>query len=172
MFSSQPFVLDISGSQSRGSRFNFYPRIFFFFFCTVDIFLSADRCSWLDCASVFTFLNERMRLLWKSVCVHVVLCMGWYMNPLRSEPDLILPGVVKNIEYLLNLLLLLERLSWYCYNALPTISVHICYYNRKKNNPRSTPDSAYRIIHVSSLILWHFWRSVRTYCEMWWMTDE
>ncbi len=39
--------------------------------------------------------------------------------------------MVKNTEYLLlNLLLLLERINYY-YDALPGISVYICYYNRK-----------------------------------------
>lgn len=61
------------------------------------------------------------------------------MNPLRSEPNLILPCVVKDIEYLLNLLLLLERLSCYCYNALPAISVYICYYNRTKQKKQTNP---------------------------------
>lgn len=147
-------VWTLAAAKSRGSRFHFYTWIFFFRLLVVFFFsphsghfLLADRCSLLDCASVFTFLNERMCLLWKSVCVRVVLCLGWYMNPLRSEPILILPWVVKNIEYLLNLWLLLERLSCYCYNALPAISVYICYYNRKKK-----PQGAPRILRTESFM--------------------
>lgn len=139
-FSSEPFVPDISLQPSHGATFIFY--LWIFVCLLICLFVFAQWTFPLGRQMFFTWLckclyilNERMCLLWKYVCVRVVLCMRWYISPLRSEPNLILPRVVKNIEYLLNLLLLLERLSYYCYNALPGISVYICYYNRKRTPP-------------------------------------
>lgn len=54
-----------------------------------------------------------------------VLIFVWDDDNPVSEPQTHSPRVVKNTEYLLNLLLLLEKINCYC-NALPGISVYIC----------------------------------------------
>lgn len=68
-------------------------------------------------------VGECVKCEYECVCVLFVWDddnpIGRRVSPTHS------PCVVKNTEYLLNLLLLLERLNYY-YNALPRISVCIC----------------------------------------------
>lgn len=122
--------------------------------------LSVGRWHLLNCKFLFWVWAIRC------VCVCVSDLYGMIVNPLIEEWGS--SACVMTVSIYYKFIVIIEIDSCYYYNSLPGKSVNICYYAGKI---KETLESAYWNSRLLSLPV-TFLGLLRTYCEMWWMTDE
>lgn len=132
---------------------------------TIQIYLWAGG---IDSTLQIFFASVNVEL-----CVCACVCGVWFVWSISKPTDRrvrLISLCDEQRVFIIKFIVIIAIDHCYYYNSLPGISVNICYYAGKKKIKETLEKAYWNCCLLSQPVT--FLGLLRTYCEMWWMTDE